>query len=387
MTMRILALVPYPYDRAPGQRYRMEQWAPLIEKLGARIHFESFRCEELHSLLCEPGSTARKVYLASSALLRRWKVVRSLQDYDLVYIYNEAAMLGPALFETMIGTKGVPMVFDFDDAIFLHYTYISPVSRYLRLLKFPGKTKTICQVAAHVLAGNSYLAGYAARFNPHVTIVPSTVNTELYTARANGHSSSPLTIGWTGSYSTVQYLNTLRTALQELAKRERFKLRVIGIPNYKLDGVELEALPWQSEREVSDLRPVDIGIMPLPDDPWTRGKCGMKALQYMGLGIPAVCSPVGINPIIIRDNENGLLATTQAEWISQLTRLLRSSALRERLGNAGRATVEAEYSTSIHAPRVYQIFKSIVREAKQSEIRDDTRSASARAASISRLDD
>lgn len=362
--MRVLALVPYPYDRAPGQRYRMEQWAPLLEEMGAEITFEAFRCEELHSLLCQPGNTRRKIYLATRALARRLKALRFLADYDLVYIYNEAALLGPALIEKFISRRKVPIVFDFDDAIFLHYTYISPVSRYLRLLKCPGKTRAICQLAAHVLAGNSYLAGYSARVNPHVTIVPSTVDTDIYTVDDSREPSDPLVIGWTGSYSTVQYLDTVQPALQQLAQQERFKLRVIGVPDYELAGVEVEAVPWNSKTEVADLRPIDIGIMPLVDDLWTRGKCGMKALQYMGLGIPAVCSPVGINPTTICDNENGLVATTTDEWINQLTRLLHSQSLRERLGMAGRATIEAEYSTSVHAPRVFQIFKAVVRDAR-----------------------
>lgn len=385
--MRILALVSYPYDRAPGQRYRIEQWTPLLEQLGAEIVFEPFRGEELHSLLCQPGNTTRKVYLASKALDQRLRLIKRISEFDVVYIYNEAAMLGPALIERFLNIKRVPIVFDFDDAIFLHYTYISPVNRYLRLLKFPGKTKTICRLASHVLAGNDYLAGYASRFNPHVTIVPSTVDTNVYAVDGSRKPSDPLVIGWTGSYSTVQYLNTLRSTLQELAKRERFKLRVIGVPNYQLEGVEVEAVPWNSETEVADLKPVDVGIMPLPDDPWTRGKCGMKALQYMGLGIPTVCSPVGVNSTIIRTDENGLLAGTEDQWLNQLTRLLHSAALRDRLGKAGRATVEAEYSMSIHAPRVYQIFESVVRQRSRTKMHRQSRTQDERDAPITPLDE
>ncbi|MFL6230745.1 MAG: glycosyltransferase family 4 protein [Pyrinomonadaceae bacterium] len=357
--MRILALVPYPADVAPGQRYRMEQWAPPLARLGVEVDFEAFRCEELHSLLGEPGNTWRKVSLTMRALAQRLRVLKRIKDYDLVYIYNETAMVGPALLEHYISAKGVPFVFDFDDAIYLHYTYISPVSRSLRLLKFPGKTGAICRLAAHVIAGNSYLAAYASRFNRHVTVVPSTINTESYTFENHKPAAEPPVIGWTGSYSTVQYLDTLRPVLSRLARRERFKLRVIGVPGYSLEGVEVEAVPWRSETEVADLRAVDIGIMPLPDDEWTRGKCGMKALQYMALGIPCVCSPVGVNPSIIRDGENGLLASTEDEWIERLTRLLHSASLRERLGSAGRATVEAEYASSAHALRVYEIFQSV----------------------------
>ncbi len=358
--MRVLALVPYPYDQAPGQRYRIEQWEQLLKEFGAEVTFEAFRCEELHSLLCKPANTWRKAYLTSQALVRRLGVLKNVRDFDLVYIYSEAALIGPAVIEELISRKRVPIVFDFDDAIFLHYTYISPVNRYLRLLKFPGKTGTICGLASHVIAGNSYLANYANRFNKNVTIVPSTVDIASYTIENHRTLPARPVIGWTGSYSTIQYLDNLRGTLQRLATRERFKLKVVGVPNYRIEGVEVESIPWNSKSEVADLRAIDIGIMPLTDDEWTRGKCGMKALQYMALGIPTVCSPVGVNPRIIRNSENGFLAETDDQWERHLTRLLHSPELRKNLGMAGRATIEAGYSLSLHAPTVYQIFKSVL---------------------------
>jgi len=166
-------------------------------------------------------------------------------------------------------------------------------------------------------------------------------------------------IGWSGSYSTVQHLDTLRSGLQRLAREVPFRLRVIGTPKYELDGVDVEALPWRSETEVADLQRMDIGIMPLPDDKWSKGKCGLKALQYMALGIPTICSPVGVNTDIIQDGENGFIAGGEDEWVDKLARLLRSPELRRRLGLAGRSTVEARYSARVQAPRVYRIFESV----------------------------
>ena len=263
--------------------------------------------------------------------------------------------------------KGVPIVFDLDDAIFVHSTYSSPVNRCFRWLKFPGKTGTICRLAAHVVAGNSYLANYSSRFNQHVTVVPTTIDTAKYTLDQSKVSADAPLIGWSGSYSTVHHLNTVRRALTRLAQKERFRVRVIGTDSYQIDGVEVETMPWRSETEIADLSAIDIGIMPLPDDEWARGKCGCKALQYMALGIATVCSPVGVNTKIIQDDENGLLATTEDQWIEKLTRLLHSPSLRERLGKAGRATVEAKYSMSMHAPRVHEIFESVLRSARIKE--------------------
>jgi hypothetical protein len=142
------------------------------------------------------------------------RVLRRVNTFDLVYIYNEAALLGPALPEQFISRRGVPFVFDFDDAIFLHYTYISPVNRYLRLLKFPGKTSSICKMAAHVIVGNSYLADYARKFNPSVTVVPSTIDTDSYTVETVTENRDTPVIAWTGSYSTIQYLATLKSVFR-----------------------------------------------------------------------------------------------------------------------------------------------------------------------------
>ena len=365
--MRILALVPYPYDTAPGQRFRIEQWAPILEQLGVEITFEPFRCEELHSLLSHEGKMLRKVWLTARESARRLKVLRMIKDYDVIYVYKEIALLGPAVIESYLSLKGVPIVFDLDDAIFLHSTYSTPVNRCFRWLKFPGKTRTICRLASQVIAGNDYLADYSSRFNQNVVLVPTTIDTEKFTVDESKVAADPPVIGWSGSYSTVQHLNTVRRVLMRLAEKEKFRLRVIGTSSYQIDGVEVEAMAWRPDTEVADMRAIDIGIMPLPDDEWARGKCGLKALQYMALGIPSVCSPVGVNPKIIRDNENGLLAATEDEWIDKLTRLLHSPSLRARLGKAGRATVEAGYSMTMHAPRVYQVFKAALRSARTAE--------------------
>jgi glycosyltransferase involved in cell wall biosynthesis len=156
----------------------------------------------------------------------------------------------------------------------------------------------------------------------------------------------------------------LRGALKKLAQRESFRLRVIGTPDYECAPVEVEAMSWRSESELEDLSAIDIGVMPLPDDRWSKGKCGLKALQFMALGVPTVCSPVGVNTEIIQDDQNGLIASTEDEWVEKLTRLLRSQELRQRLGEAGRVTVEQKYSAKAQAPRVYEIFESVLQESK-----------------------
>jgi len=357
--MKILAVVPSVYDTSPGQRFRIEQWEPLLAEQGVSITYAPFETPELRAILYKPGNAAAKIGSVFRGLKQRNDSLANVRDYDLVYLFREAALLGPAWFERKIARSGVPMIFDFDDAVF--ESYKSPSNGYLSYLKFPTKTATSIKLSAHVMAGNPYLADYARRYNPNVTIVPTTIDTDKYVFEHMGEPyRGTLTIGWSGSFSTVQHLDTVREALQELAKRQKFRLRVIGTPNYELPGVDVESLAWRSESEISDLSPIDIGIMPLPDDRWSKGKCGLKALQYMALGIPTVCSPVGVNTVIIKDGENGNIADGVDEWVAKLEALLLDAELRKRLGRVGRETVEREYSARSQAPRVLEIFRSVV---------------------------
>lgn len=357
--MKLLAIVPSLYDISPGQRYRIEQWEPILREQGVEITYSPFETDELREVLYQPGRIAEKMKLVMRSINKRRADLRGVRDFDAVYVFREAALLGPAYFERLIERSGVPMVFDFDDAVFV--TYKSPSNGYLTRLKFPGKTGTICRLSAHVMAGNQYLADYARKFNPHnVTIIPTTIDTDKYHFQENKPSNDVPVIGWSGSHSTVQHLDTLRETLQELARAAKFRLRVIGTPHYELEGVETEATAWRSETETADLQPIDIGIMPLPDDEWSKGKCGLKALQYMALGVPTICSPVGVNSEIIQDGENGFLAGAKDEWIEKLKRLLASGELRRKLGAAGRRTVEEKYSARVQAPRVFQILSSVV---------------------------
>ena len=211
--------------------------------------------------------------------------------------------------------------------------------------------------------GNAYLAEYARRYNANVTIVPTTIDVSRYSLEAREPNDRPV-IGWTGTHSTYQHLDLLTPVLAELATRHDFVLRVIGPADYRMEGVTVENRAWRSDSEVDDLRGIDIGVMPLPDDPWSRGKCGAKALQYMGLAIPTVCSPVGVNSEIVTHGENGLLAGGHEEWLVALSSLLECEAERRRLGLAGRETVETRYSAQVHAPRVAAILRAVAAVAR-----------------------
>ena len=291
------------------------------------------------------------------AFIRAAGQVRRAREFDAVYLHREASLVGPALLERLVHRCNARLLYDFDDAIWVRY--VSPTNRHLSYLKAPGKTRTLCRLAAAVTVGNARLAEYASRYNRAVTVIPSTVSLREYRPRPFAPAAAVPVIGWTGSHSSAQYLRIVEEPLRALARRRRFRFRVIGLDSYALDGVDVECRPWRAASEVEDLWPLDVGIMPLWDDQWSSGKCAMKAIQYMGIGIPAVVSPVGANATVVQHGVTGLHATTGAEWVEALDRLLGDEIHRSRLGQAGRERVAREFSAEANAPRVAALLRGL----------------------------
>lgn len=356
--LRILALVPSPLDVNPGQRYRIEQWERHLRGEGIHVDYSPFLTRPTASLLQQPGQVAAKTFGLLAALRRRARLALGVTGYDLVYLFRESAHIGPAIVERILSARGIPYVFDFDDAVWVRY--ISPSNSYYSLLRFPGKTATSCRGAAAVMAGNSFLADYAKRYNHRVRVVPTTIDTDAYRLASPPANRTPI-VGWTGSHSTVRYLEIIRPALENLRRRLPFRMVVVGAEGFAPRGVEVEYRPWRSDTEVQDLSDFDVGVMPLAEGEWERGKCGFKALQYMALGVPPVLSPVGANREIVENGVNGCFAGSPEEWEAALRLLLTDSERRTRLGAAARARVEASFSARVHAPRVAEVFREASR--------------------------
>jgi len=348
--IRVLALVPYPPGRAPGQRYRIEQWAPFLRREGVEVVFAPFLSQRGMEVLYKRGHVVEKAFETLRGYLRRVAEALRPTSADVFFVYREAALLAPAWIERLLAVRR-PLVFDFDDAIYLADT--SQANAWSRGLKSVTKVETICRVARHVTVGNEFLARYARDRAREVTVIPSTIDTDVYQIQPRARNRVPV-IGWTGSVTTVPYLMALAPALGRLREKREFELRVIGA-KVEIEGLTVHCLPWRAETEPDDLRALDVGLMPLPDDEWSRGKCGMKALQYMALGIPPVVSPVGVNATIVRAGVNGLYACTEEEWIDRIALLLEDEPLRRSLGQEARRTVEESYSARAHAPRLARI--------------------------------
>ncbi len=340
--LRVLALLPYPLGTTPSQRYRLEQWAPLLARdHGIDVTWAPFADEGLAGLLSRSGHLAAKAWGVVRATRRRFRTLAQAGGHDVLVVHRAAFWAGPAALERALARTGRPYVFDFDDAIWLRHT--SGANAFFDRLKFPGKTASLCRDASVVVAGSAYLADYARGHARDVRVVPSSIDLDAYQPRSRP-ASERVVVGWTGSGTSLTHLEAFAGVLRELLARRPVELRVVSSRPPAIPGLPVTFRRWTTASEVDDLRGFDIGIKPQPDDAWSRGKCAMKELQYMALGIPAVCSPVGGSRESIRDGENGLLAATPEEWLRALVRLADDPALRERLGQAGRRTVEERYS-------------------------------------------
>jgi glycosyltransferase involved in cell wall biosynthesis len=293
--------------------------------------------------LHEPGHVARKAAMVARGFVQRLGDVLAARRFDAVYVYRELFPLGYPLFERVLAARGIPYIMDFDDAIWLQNS--TAANRLVAPLKFAAKTATIARHASLVTVGNEYLADWARQFQDNVRVIPTTIDTDLYEPEAKPGvlSDDPVCIGWSGSKTTIAHLRTMEDVLVDVQRSRGVQLRVIGDAEYRLPGAVVDALPWRETTELEDLAPIDIGIMPLPDDEWARGKCGLKALQYMALGIPTVMSPVGVN-VEIADGGAALLASSKEEWRGSLERLVDDVELRADLGRAGRIRVVERYS-------------------------------------------
>ena len=355
--IELLVLASKPKGMAPSQRFRIEQWAPRLEaKHGIRLDLVPFESRELTKVLYESGRRVEKAVRILKDTWRRRHVLELAKKYDGVIIHREAALLGPAFYEKLLSRTGVPLFFDFDDAIWLQQKSANGI---FARLHFYGKTGTICRLSRAVSAGNEYLADYARKWNPNVFVVPTSIELSRYPVQPLLTNDDPIVIGWSGSTHTLPHLETARPALEELARRRKIVLKVIcnKPPERPIAGAENVFLPWKEEGEAEALGAVHLGIMPLPDDDFTRGKCGLKALQYMATGRPVVISPVGMNRELVRSGENGILATTVDEWVTALESLASSRSLREKMGAEGRRTVEERYSADVVAAQ----FADVVR--------------------------
>ena len=357
---KILFIAHHRLDRAPGQRYRFEQYFSYLEDNGVICDLKNIISEEDDKILYSHGNYLKKAAIGFKSLRKRKSDLKSISQYDLVVVFREAILTSSIFFEKRLAKSGVPILFDFDDAIWIKD--VSEGNQRLSFLKNPDKIKKILPLVSHVSAGNSYLKEFALKYNKSVSIIPSTIDTDKY-KEIKKLKEGLVTIGWVGSHTTIKHFETIVPVLIKLKEKYKGKIefKVIGDPIYHNSDLGINGIAWDNSKEVEFFNMLDIGVMPLPEDEWTKGKCGMKGLLYMSVNTPAVMSSVGMNSEIIENGVNGFLADTKEEWFEVLSKLIEDENLRKSIGLAGRKTVEEKYSMNSQKEKYLDLYLSLMK--------------------------
>jgi glycosyltransferase involved in cell wall biosynthesis len=346
--MKIL-LLPGSYT-SPSARFRIWQFADPLKKLGHEVTVRVIHPERNWSSSYQ-YEAIRNFHNRLATIQRLCSATRLIQNagnFDVIMMNRDLILETRIDFlEPWLCRKNPRVIFDFDDAIHLG-----------------NRSKKLEKILPHfawITPGNEYLASYARQLNPCVSIWPTVVDTDDYQP-VKMRKPGPLRIGWSGSKSTIKYcLPLLKNIMVQLTKTEDFEFIVIADVPPSLDwpGVKWRYIPWTPQTEVAGLQEIDIGLMPLQDNPFERGKCGLKAIQYMGVGIPTLVSPVGVNQNIVLHGETGFHCSEDKEWLQYLRLLIHDPKLREEIGCAGRIWAEEHYSIRSLLPKIQDVFEKV----------------------------
>lgn len=353
---KVLIISAHRPDRSPSQRFRYEQYIPFLEEHGYEFTYSFLISEKDDEFFYQQGHYIQKAGVLLKSLFIRVKDVFRANSFDLIFIQREALMLGTSVFERLLSKKKTPVIFDFDDAIW--FPNVEGGNKALSFLKRPEKTKEILKYCDYVIAGNQYLADYAKQFNDQVTLIPTTIDMSYHQLKEE--KPSEVCIGWTGSFSTLPYFESILPVLAKLKLEfPKLKFKIIVDEDKYYSEIDTHTTVWTKETEIDELNKIAIGVMPLPSDEWTKGKCGFKGLQYMSLKKACVMSGVGVNTEIIQSGKNGFLANTEDEWYESLKSLMVDEQLRSEMAGKGYTTIKERYSVEGNKKNYLTLFDSI----------------------------
>lgn len=336
---------------AAATRQRFVQAIPYLEKEGIEIDIQPLFDNDYLQQFFTKGRRPKLAII--KAYLKRFAALLTCNKYDFIWVHCELFPYLPI--EWLVSLSGKKIIFDYDDAIFHQYDqHRNPWVRKL----LGNKLHPLLKRSDIAFCGNAYLQTYAAQHCKHTVIIPTTVDIEEYRVRDTSHKQPPV-LGWIGSPSTWGYAAAIGGVLSEFVQQKKLDVLIVGANHAADKTLSFEYRDWKEEREVSDIRDMDIGIMPIPDAPWARGKCGYKLIQYMACGIPGIASPVGVNSTIVQHGVNGFLAANDAEWREAIRKLAGDSDLRKKMGEAGRVRVEQDYSIQRYGPEMAKLIHAL----------------------------
>lgn len=351
--MNILALAKYG-QRAASTRQRLLQYVPYLERHGMTVTLKPLLDDRYLAALMRGERRSRGA--VAMAYLRRFGDLVASRGFDAIWLQYEAFPYMPLIERLVARAGGPPIIYDIDDAIF--HMYDAHSSALVRQV-LGAKLRPLMRRAAVCLCGNDYLRAYVEAAGGRAIVVPTVVDTDHFLPAARP-ATAPFTAGWIGSPSTWRYVEPLLPTLMPVIERLDGRFRVVGAGPAARGIARVDALDWDEAREVADLQAMDVGLMPVPDEPWARGKCGYKLIQYMACGRPGIASPVGVNNALVENGVNGFLAGTPAQWAQALTLLAADPLRRDDMGERGRARVVAGYSLASQQPVVLRALRDAV---------------------------
>jgi len=333
---KILFVCPYPKNVAAGQRLKFEPHFKRFEELGYEVTVHNFMTMKLWNIISKEGNTIKKIIGTFLGFVKRIKLFFSLKHYDCVYIFMNVFPFGPPILEWLYVNNSKKVIYDLEDNL------LSPeegsVNWLASILKSKTKPIFLIKNADHIIASSPELANQCSKISPkrYAEFIPPTLDEQRFIPRIKKNPSDKIVIGWTGTFSSKHFLEEIIPYLEQLYQVRKFKLMVIG--NFKItnENLDLDVVDWSEDKEIEQLQKLDIGLYPLPHNEWVSGKSGLKAMQYMAIGIPAVCSAVGNVLTFVEHNKNGILIYDQDQWIDELKDLIDHADKRDRIGNNAR---------------------------------------------------
>jgi L-malate glycosyltransferase len=352
---RILLLCPHPVGYVPGQRLKYEQYFQIFEDNGYELTVSPFMSEAFQKIVYKKGKYPQKVLGTLRGYLIRIGDLIRMKKYDIVYVFLWVAPFAPPIFEKLTRKLAKKIIYDIDDLVFLNPP--SSSNPFIHYLRSSRNHISLMKSADHVITCTPYLDEFVRKYNSNTTDISSTVDTDKYVPANRYSNDYRITLGWSGSLSTSKYFYLLEGVLKKLKQRYDFSILVMGDRTVNIEGLDIVAIDWEEKTEIENLKRIDIGLYPLPDEQWVYGKSGLKAIQYMALGIPTVATAIGTNFRVIDDTISGYLVKTEEEWIDRLSLLIENPALRRDIGQAARKKVEEYFSIKANASKYLNALK------------------------------
>jgi glycosyltransferase involved in cell wall biosynthesis len=357
---KILILCPSPKGTAPTQRLKYEQYLSLLEKEGYEFTISSFQTQRFWSIEYKPGRTSEKIFWTIIGYLKRTFDLLRTPFYDAVFVNLWVTPLGLPFYENALFVFNKKVIYDLDDMIFING---GKSSGFIQRLKGKRKPLVLMKKASYVIVCTPKLEEIAKTTNQFQKAIDisSTFDTDRFIPVSSYQKNEVTTIGWTGSHSTLPFLESLQPILAEVAKKRKIRLLVIANKEYRMKDVPTEYLNWKEETEIKDLHQFEIGLYPIPANEWSLGKSSLKALTYMAIAIPVVATAYGTNFRVVEDGVSGFLVKNDEEWVQRIIELIDNVELRKRIGQEGRKRVEEYFSVKANFSKYLQVFDNVTK--------------------------